>query len=88
MSFSMPPSAASSALRQAGFALKNARQGGGLPERATATTKPRVPRQNSTGILITKFLWAFALLGVRRTSPPAAGAYSAARYKVISCCLK
>ena len=44
MSFSMTPSAASSALRQAGFAFKNARQGGGLPERATATTKPRVPR--------------------------------------------
>jgi hypothetical protein len=38
LSFSMPPSAASSALRQAGFAFKNARQGGGLPERATATT--------------------------------------------------
>jgi hypothetical protein len=44
----MPPSAASSTLRQAGFAFKNARQGGGLPERAAAsrssTTRSRVSK--------------------------------------------
>ena len=44
MSFSKPPSAASSALRQAGFAFKNARHQTAGAVRNAATTAPRLGR--------------------------------------------